>query len=115
MVYSSLDAWWWPFIFITLAGILPTAIWRWAGVFLVGDLDENSQALVFVRCLATSLVAAVIAQFLFFPNGALAEIPQIIRVGSALLGFAAFLISGRMMIVGIVVGEILLFAGAAIP
>ena len=41
MLYDSYEAWWWPFVYITLAGILPTAIWRWVGVVAVGNLDED--------------------------------------------------------------------------
>ncbi len=111
MFYDSINTWWWPFVFIAITGFLPTSIWRWAGVLLVGDLDENSQGLIFIRCIATSLVAAVIAQLLFSPTGALADVPLFIRVGSALLGFGAFLISGRIMAVGIITGEVLLLLG----
>ncbi len=111
MYYNSFDTWWWPFLFIFLAGILPTSIWRWAGVLLVGNVDEESQILVLIRCVATSLVAAVIAQFVFFPSGPLADIPLWVRLGAALGGFAAFLFWGRQMIVGILAGEAILLLG----
>lgn len=111
MFYDSYDLWWWPFLFIFLAGALPTAVWRWAGVLLVGNMDERSEWLVFVRCIATALVAAVIAQFVFSPTGALAMAPLWLRLGAALGGFAAFFFLGRRMIVGIAVGELLLLTG----
>ncbi|MEE9314340.1 MAG: AzlD domain-containing protein [Rhizobiaceae bacterium] len=111
MFYNSFDAWWWPFVFITLAGVLPTMVWRWAGALLVGNLDEDSQGLLFVRCLATSLVAAVIAQFVFYPNGALSEIPMLVRASAALFGFAVFLRSGQKLIWGILSAEAVLFLG----
>ena len=94
MYVDSFDLWWWPFAFIFLAGALPTAIWRWGGVLLVGNLDENSQWIVFVRCVATALVAAVIAQLVFEPNGALAAFPFWLRVGSVVSGFVIFLLVG---------------------
>ena len=111
MLYDSYDVWWWPFVYITLAGILPTAIWRWSGVVAVGNLDETSQWLVLVRCLSTSLVAAVIAQFVFFPSGALAMYPLWIRFGAACGGFVAFLLAGRRVIIGVIAGEVLLLVG----
>ena len=111
MYYDSYDFWWWPFLFILMAGILPNAIWRWAGVFLVGNLDENSEWLVFVRCIATALVAAVIAQFVFYPSGALQNFPFALRIGAALAGFFVFLFLGRRMFVCIVVGEAVLLGG----
>ena len=114
MFYDSYDTWWWPFLYITLAGILPTAIWRWIGVLAVGNLDEDSEWLAFVRCLATALVAAVIAQFVFFPTGALATYPLWIRLGSAIGGFVVFLFAGQRVVVGVLAGEALLLAGIAL-
>ena len=114
MLYDSLDTWWWPFIYITLAGVLPTAIWRWIGVVAVGNLDETSQWLVFVRCLSTALVAAVIAQFVFFPSGALATFPLWLRLGAAVGGFFVFLLSNQRIIVGVLAGEALLLIGMLI-
>ena len=111
MFYDSFDVWWWPFIFILLAGALPTAVWRWAGVFLVGNLNENSEWLVFIRCVATGLVAAVIAQFIFNPTGTLAELPLWLRLGAAFGGFFMFLATGRHIFVGVLVAEALLLAG----
>jgi branched-subunit amino acid transport protein len=114
MYFDSYDTWWWPYIFIVLAGVLPTAIWRWIGVVLVGNIDEGSQWLVLVRCVATALVAAVIAQFIFEPNGALAVVPFALRIFAALTAFAAFLFVGRRLFVGMVVGEAVLLGGYAL-
>ena len=114
MFFDSFDTVWWPFVFILLAGALPTAIWRWIGVLLVGNIDEGSQWLILVRCVATALVAAVIAQLIFEPSGALATFPFYLRLGAALAGFAAFLLIGRRLFVGIVVGELTLLGGYAL-
>lgn len=111
MFYDSFDTWWWPFLFILLAGVLPNAVWRWAGVLLVGNIDTDSQWLVLVRCIATALVAAVIAQFVFLPSGALATFPLELRLTAALGGFASFLLSGNKLFVGVFVGEVLLLGG----
>ena len=112
MTYGSYDFWWWPFVFILIAGILPNGVWRWAGALLVGGMDEDSEWLIFVRCVATALVAAVVTQFVFFPNGALAEIPVWVRGGSAGIGFLLFLWFGQRMIVGVLSAELLLVLGA---
>ncbi|MEM1038305.1 MAG: AzlD domain-containing protein [Pseudomonadota bacterium] len=111
ITYSSFDHALWPYIFILLAGVLPTAVWRWAGVFLVGNMDEHSQAMVLVRCIATALVAAVIAQFVFAPTGALSQVPLWLRAAATLIAFAAFLAAGRRLLVPILVGEAILIAG----
>ena len=111
MYFDSFDHVLWPFIFILLAGALPTAIWRWFGVVLVGNIDDDSEWLILVRCVATALVAAVIAQLVFEPTGALATFPFEVRVGAALIGFAAFLALGRRLFVAVLVGEAALLGG----
>jgi len=111
MFYDSYDVWWWPFAFILLSGVLPTAVWRWAGVFAIGNIDETSQLLTLVRCVATALVAAVISQFVFFPTGALEDFPLWLRAGAAIGGFAAFLFAGNRLLVCMVAGEAILLGG----
>ena len=109
--FQSLDAWWWPYLFITLAGFLPTDVWRWAGVALGARLDETAPAMVLVRCVATGLVAAVIGNLVIFPQGALAGVPVILRVAAMASGFAAYQLAGRRVIAGILTAEAVLFAG----
>ena len=111
MYYGSFDVWWWPFVFILLAGILPTAIWRWAGVFAIGNVDEHSPVLTLVRCVATALVAAVISQFVFFPTGALEDFPLFLRAAAAIGGFAAFLFAGSRLLVCMLAGAAILLGG----
>ncbi|MBO6538629.1 MAG: AzlD domain-containing protein [Rhizobiaceae bacterium] len=111
MTFDAIDAWWWPFFFILIAGWLATDSWRFLGVFLGGRISEDSEALVFVRCVATALVAAVVAGLILTPNGALADTPILLRAGAAIAGFAAYLAAGKRMIVGIVVAEALLVGG----
>ena len=81
------------------------------GVVVGGRVREDSEVLVFVRCVATALVAGVIAQLILYPNGELANSPMWLRVGSAAAGCVAYLIAGRRLLVGIVVAEALLIAG----
>lgn len=111
MTYVSHDQWWWPFLFILVAGWLPTDIWRFLGVTLGGRMEEGSDLLVLVRAVATALVAAVVGNLVVFPGGALASTPLALRTGAAGLGFVAYLAGGRHMIVGIATAEILLCLG----
>lgn len=111
MNWDSLSTWWWPFLFILLAGALPTYLFRLMGVLVGGHVREDSEALVLVRCVATALVAGVIAQLILYPNGELANSPLWLRVGSAITGFAAFLVTGKRLLVGVLVAEILLVSG----
>jgi hypothetical protein len=111
MTYFAVDAWWWPFLFIALGGWLATDAWRYLGVYLGGRIREDSDALVLVRAVATALVAAVIGNLILFPSGDLANTPVILRVGAAVAGFAAYLLGGKKVIVGIIVAEAILLAG----
>ena len=110
--FSYIDAWWWPYVFILLIGWLPTDIWRVLGVLLSGGIDEKSEMLVFVRAVATALVAAVIAKLILFPAGNLAIAPMELRIVAAVLGFSTFVWSGKRVFVGILVAETILIVGS---
>lgn len=111
MTFDSIDAAWWPYVFILLAASLPTLVWRWFGVLLVADLDENSQWIVLVRCVSTALVSAVVAQFIFYPSGPIADISLIMRVAAACVGFATFLWF-RNLLMALLTGEAILLSAA---
>ena len=111
MSYFSNGAWWWPYLFILVAGFAATDIWRFLGVYHGGKLSEDSDLLVLVRTMATALVAAVIGNLIVFPGGALAHTSPMLRIAAAGLGFAVYLLSGKRMVVGIIVAELLLLAG----
>lgn len=111
MTFQSLDAWWWPYLFILIGGWLATDAWRYLGVYLGGRISDDSQALVLVRALATALVAAVIGNLIVFPSGALAATPLALRLIAASGGFVGYLLARRSVVVGIVVAEAILLAG----
>ena len=99
---------WWPYVFILFAGWLPTDMWRYLGVVSANRIDEASQGAALARTIATALVAAVIAQLVFFPSGALAEIPTWVRIISLATGFAAYQLSRRRILVGIFAAELVI-------
>ncbi|WP_187971783.1 AzlD domain-containing protein [Aquibium microcysteis] len=111
MSFDAIDAWWWPFLFILVAGWLATDSWRFLGVYLGGRLSEESDLLVLVRAVATALVAAVIANLIFFPGGALAASPLALRLGAAIAGFGAYILFGKRVLVGIAVAEAVFVGG----
>ena len=102
---------WWPFVVIAVAGWLATGIWRWLGVLAGNRLDEDSEALHWVRAVATALVMAVTAKLIVFPTGTLAEAPLWLRLGAAGVGFAAFLLAGQRIGVAVVTSTVLLGLG----
>lgn len=111
MTFDAIDAWWWPFLFILVAGWLATDAWRFLGVYLGGRVSAESSLLVLVRAVATALVAAVIGNLIVFPSGELANTTLALRAGAAAIGFAAYMAVGKRMVVGIVTGEAVFVAG----
>jgi hypothetical protein len=103
-----------PYLALILAGFLPNEIWRWLGLVFASGLDENSQIVVWVRAMATAILAGVIAKLILFSSGALASVPISVRVAAALCGLAMFLAAKRSVFAGVVAGEIVLIAGAAL-
>jgi len=111
MTFESVDAWWWPYLFILLAGWLATDAWRFLGVYFGDRISEESDAIVFVRCIATALVAAVIGNLIIFPSGALAETPILLRIAASGAGFLAYLCLRRSVALGILAAEAVLLGG----
>jgi len=100
------------YVALVLVGFLPSEIWRWLGIALGRGLDEESEIILWVRGVATALVAAVVARIVLIPPGALASVPLPVRVAAIGCGFLAFLLLRRSAFAGVLVGEAALIAGA---
>jgi hypothetical protein len=100
---------WWPYLLILVFGFLPSEIWRVLAVFLSRGLNEQSEILKWVRAVAITLLAGVIAKLLFTPSGALATVPLAGRIAPILVGVAAYFAT-RRAIVGVLSGEAALIA-----
>jgi hypothetical protein len=101
-----------PYLALILVGFLPNEIWRLLGLVLVRGLDEESQIIVWVRAVATAILAGVLAQLIVASSGALAAIPLAVRIGAAGAGFIAFMLARRSVFVGVLAGEAAFLAGA---
>lgn len=102
----------WLYTVMILVGFLPNEVWRWMGLVLARGLDERSEIVVWVRAVATAILAGVIAKLTLFPPGALAGVPLSVRLASIVIGFAAFLILRRSVMLAVAIGEAALIAGA---
>jgi Branched-chain amino acid transport protein (AzlD) len=100
------------YFILMLIGFLPSEVWRWLGIVVGRGLDENSEIILWVRGVATALIAGVIARIVFIPPGALASVPLSVRLVALGGGFLAFLLIRRSAFAGVVAGEALLIAGA---
>jgi branched-subunit amino acid transport protein len=102
---------WHALLVLVIAGFLPNEVWRMVGLWFVSGIDEGSEVLVWVRAVATAILAGVIAQILVQPPGALASVPDALRYGAVVAGFAVFLLARRSIFAGVVSGEIVMIAG----
>lgn len=99
------------YLVIAVAGFLATDIWRWLGVLAGNRLNEESEALHWVRAVATALVMAVTAKLIVFPTGTLSHSPLWLRLAAAGIGFALFLASGKRVAIGVAAPIAILAAG----
>jgi Branched-chain amino acid transport protein (AzlD) len=102
---------WNALLVLLLAGFLPNESWRMLGLWLGGGVDEESDLLVWVRAVATAILAGVIAQILVLPPGALAGIPGLLRYGAVAAGLVAFVATRRSIFAGVACGEIVMLVG----
>ncbi len=100
------------YVALVLVGFLPNEIWRWLGVLVARGLEEDSEIVVWVRAVATAVLAGVIAKITVFPPGALAGVPAAVRLSAVAIGFIGFLLVRRSIFAGVLIGEIALIAGS---
>lgn len=102
----------WHALFVLLvAGVIPNQIWRLLGLWFGSGLDEGSDLLMWVKAVATAILAGVIAQILVQPPGALASVPDWLRYGAVAAGFVAFTLARKSIFAGVIVGEVVMIAG----
>jgi Branched-chain amino acid transport protein (AzlD) len=101
----------WPYVVVILVGFLPSEVWRILAVVLSRGLSERSEILVWVRAVAITLLAAVVAKLLFSPSAALAAVPLAARFAAIAIGVAAYL-AFRTAILGVLAGEAALILAA---
>lgn len=101
-----------PYLMLIIIGFLPTEMWRSLAVYLSRGLNEGSQLIVWIRCVATALLTGVVAKLMLTPSGELADVPLWGRLGAIIVGFVAFFIFRRNVIAAVLTGEALLIAAA---
>lgn len=102
---------WHALVVLLVAGFLPNEVWRMLGLWLGGGLDEGSEILVWVRAVATAILAGVIAQILVLPPGALASVPGPLRYGAVAVGLVVFVVARRSILLGVLAGEATMLIG----
>ena len=103
-----------PYLALLVAGFLPNEIWRVLGLVAARGLDEESEVVLWVRAVATAILAGVIAQLIVTSSGALALTPLSVRIAAIASGFLGYLAIRRSIFAGVIVGELVLIAGTAL-
>lgn len=81
---------------------------RWLGLYLGRSLPSDSEFFVWVRAVATALVAALVMRLIMFPAGDLAEVSIWVRAVAALGGVAIYFAAKRSLAAGVGGGAIVL-------
>jgi hypothetical protein len=102
------------YLLVILAGFLPTDVFRSAAVLFSRKIDEDGELLVFIRAVATALLAGVIARLVLAPTGDLAGVPLWIRLMTIVIGVAAYFLFRRSVLAGIITAEIAIVGGAVL-
>jgi hypothetical protein len=102
------------YLALVLVGFLPNEVWRWVAVIFSRGLDDDAEILIWVRAVATAILAGVIAKLTIFAPGVLATVPTPTRLGAVLVGFLAFTLMRRSVFAGVLAGEAALIVGALV-
>jgi Branched-chain amino acid transport protein (AzlD) len=106
-----LDGPWWPYLALLVFAVLPTEIWRWSAVLFARRLDENSATLIWVKFVATALLAGVVAKLVVSPSGALAALPLLLRLAALVAGLAVLATGRTRVLSAVILGEVVLIGG----
>lgn len=96
------------------AGFAVTYVWRFLGVLAVKRIEPEGDLLLWVRAVATALVAALVMRITFSPAGVLAETAMLSRAAALAIALAAYYLFRRVelgvaaAVVSLVAAEFLL-------
>jgi len=102
----------WPYVLLMLVGFLPNEVWRMLGVLASRGVEEDSELIVWVRSVATAILAGVVIKIVIFAPGALASVPLAARLGAMGLGVVAYLGFRGSVFAGVATGCTALVVGA---
>ncbi len=108
---SALDDGFGGYLVLALVGFAAHEPWRWLGLVLGRSLTVDSEAFLWVRAVASALVAGLVFRVMLFPVGALAGVPLAVRVFGFAVGLGVFVITRRSMGLGVAAGALALMAG----
>lgn len=88
-------------LILLLVAALAHEPFRWLGLYLGGLLSPDSELFVWVRAVATALVAALVMRLVLFPAGELAAVNIWVRAFAGLSGVAIYFVAKRRLAAGV--------------
>jgi Branched-chain amino acid transport protein (AzlD) len=110
---SALDDGFGGYLALALVGFLVHEPWRWLGLALGRNVTVDSGLFLWVRAVATALVAGLVMRLILFPAGALAGVPLSIRIAAIAIGATAYWLTGRNLGAGVAAGAASIYLGIA--
>lgn len=95
-------------LIVLLIALIAHEPFRWASIYIGRGLSADSEVFVWVRVVATALVAGLVTRLILFPAGDLEAVPLSVRVFSFVAGIGIFMFSGKNLGAGVVGGAALL-------
>jgi Branched-chain amino acid transport protein (AzlD) len=95
---------------IALVAVLAHEPWRWFGLLLGRNVSVDSEIFLWVRAVATALVAGLVFRLILFPAGAMAHVPISLRLAALGGAIGIFFLCGRHLGAGVAGGAGLLIA-----
>jgi branched-subunit amino acid transport protein len=93
------------FLWIVVLGSgLATFAWRGLGVLVVRRIDPEGAFFKWVTCVSYAMVAGLIFRMLAMPESDLAQVGLLLRLAAVAIAFAAFFLSGRRLVAGVLAG-----------
>ena len=113
MSFSALDGAAPPYLLLIVFGFLPSVAGKLLAAFVAHGIDENFGILVWVRAVATTLLAGVACKLLVGPPGRWRPRRPAawVRFGALALGMLAWRVAGRSVAAAVIAGEAGCMAG----
>lgn len=93
-----------PVYLIIFLGFLSTEPWRWFGVALTSNMDEDHEVIKWARAVSTALIAALVMRLLISPPEDLAAVPLWLRFTALAAATGFYFAAGRRILPAIAGG-----------
>ncbi len=90
-----------------------TFVWRGLGVAVVRRIDPNGPVFQWVTCVSYAMLAGLIFRMILLPESDLAAVPPWARVVAVAIAFAAYFVTGKRLVAGVLAGGLSLSLLAA--